>query len=212
MPADFHEIRFPLDVALQASGGPEWRTDIVVLGSGREHRNARWERSRRRYDAGYGVKSLDALAVVVAFFEERRGRLFGFRWLDRLDGKSCAPSAVPAPGDQAIGTGDAARRDFQLVKTYGAAHAPYRRAIAKPVAGIVRVALAGVEQDAGADYTCDPTTGQVTFATAPGFGVMVTAGFEFDVPVRFDIDQLEVDLAAFTAGIIPKIPLVELTD
>jgi uncharacterized protein (TIGR02217 family) len=212
MPADFHEIRFPLDVALDASGGPEWRTDIVVLGSGREHRNARWARSRRRYDAGYGVKSLDALAAVVAFFEERRGRLYGFRWHDRLDGKSCPPSAKPGPVDQAIGTGDGARREFQLVKSYGTAHAPYQRVIAKPVDGTVRVALAGVEQIAGRDFTCDPTKGQVTFTTAPAAGVPVTAGFEFDVPVRFDIDQLDVDLAAFTAGAIPKIPLVELLD
>jgi len=212
MPADFHEIRFPLDVALEATGGPEWRTDIVVLGSGREHRNARWARSRRRYDAGYGVKSLDALAAVVAFFEERRGRLYGFRWHDRLDGKSCAPSATPSPNDQAIGSGDGTARIFQLVKSYGAAHAPYRRVIAKPVDGTVRVALAGTEQIAGRDFTCDPTTGQVTFTAPPAAGVPVTAGFAFDVPVRFDIDQLDVDLAAFTAGAIPKIPLVELLD
>jgi len=89
--ADFHEVRFPLDVSLGSRGGPQRRTDIVTLASGREHRNARLAHSRRRYDAGLGVRTLDALHAVVAFFEERRGRLYGFRFRDRVDWKSCAP-------------------------------------------------------------------------------------------------------------------------
>src|SRR5829696_1555996 len=133
--ADFHEVRFPLDVSLGSRGGPQRRTDIVTLASGREHRNARLAHSRRRYDAGLGVRTLDALHAVVAFFEERRGRLYGFRFRDRVDWKSCAPSVAPAPMDQRIGTGDGTMATFQLVKTYGAAHAPYVRPIAKPVAG-----------------------------------------------------------------------------
>ena len=84
----FHEVLFPLDIALSSAGGPERRTEIVTAGSGREERNARWAHSRRRYDAGYGVKTFEALSAVVAFFEERRGRLHGFRWRDRLDHSS----------------------------------------------------------------------------------------------------------------------------
>ena len=84
MPA-FHDVLFPLDIALGARGGPQRRTEIVTLGSGAEERNARWRHSRRRYNAGYGVTSLRQLSAVVAFFEERRGRLYGFRWRDRLD-------------------------------------------------------------------------------------------------------------------------------
>ena len=144
----FHETRFPLDIALKSRGGPERRTEVVLLGSGREERNTRWAHSRRRYDAGYGVKTLAALAVVVAFFEERRGMLYGFRWRDRGDFRSCAPDATPAPLDQALGTGDGTRAAFQLVKTYGGAFAPYTREIRKPVAGAVRVAVAGVEKAA----------------------------------------------------------------
>ncbi|MDJ1159022.1 DUF2460 domain-containing protein [Chelatococcus sp. SYSU_G07232] len=212
MPADFHELRFPLDVALASRGGPERRTDIVTLGSGREHRNARWAHSRRRYDAGYGVKTLDALHAVLAFFEERRGRLYGFRWHDRVDFRSGPPSRPPTPKDQALGTGDGARASFQLVKTYGGAHAPYLRPIAKPVAGSVRVAVAGTEKVEGLHFDCDVTTGLVTFrdGEVPPPGAAVTAGFAFDVPVRFDTDALEIDLAAFAAGEIPRIPLVEI--
>ncbi|MBX6426736.1 MAG: DUF2460 domain-containing protein [Variibacter sp.] len=208
----FHEVLFPLDIALGSAGGPERKTDIVVLGSGREERNARWAHSRRRYDAGYGVKTLDALAQVVAFFEERRGRLYGFRWRDRLDHASAAPGAAVSPLDQTIGTGDGATAAFQLTKTYGGAHAPYVRPIVKPVAGSVRVAVDGVEQVEAVDFACDVTTGVVTFLAGrvPPAGAAITAGFLFDVPVRFDTDYLQIDLSAFAAGHIPHIPLVEI--
>jgi uncharacterized protein (TIGR02217 family) len=210
MPADFHEIRFPLDVSLGSRGGPVRRTDIVTLASGREHRNARWARSRRRYDAGLGIRNLDALHAVIAFFEERRGRLHGFRFRDRTDCRSGPPTQPPGPADQAIGTGDGVTKAFQLAKTYGGAHAPYRREIAKPVGGTVRVAVAGVEQAIGPAFTCDPTTGLVTFAAPPPPGAAVTAGFEFDVPVRFDTDELDIDLSAFEAGEVPRVPLIEV--
>jgi uncharacterized protein (TIGR02217 family) len=208
----FHEVLFPLDIALASRGGPERRTDIVALGSGREERNARWAHSRRRYDAGYGVKSFDALSAVVAFFEERRGRLYGFRWRDRLDHCSGAPGAAPAPTDQAIGVGDGSTATFQLVKTYGALYAPYARPIGKPVDGSVRVAVDGAEAAEGTAFTCDATTGVVAFLPGhvPAVGAAVTAGFLFDVPVRFDTDHLAVDLSAFAAGVIPVIPLVEI--
>lgn len=208
----FHEILFPLDIALKSAGGPQRRTDVVVLGSGAEERNARWAHSRRRFDAGYGVKTFDALSQVIAFFEERRGRLYGFRWRDRLDNSSAAPDAAVSATDQAIGTGDGASNTFQLAKTYGLLYSPYQRPIAKPVTGSVRVAVAGSEATEGTDFTVDTTTGLVTFLAGhvPAVGAAVTAGFLFDVPVRFDTDYLEVDLSAFAAGAIPKIPLVEI--
>lgn len=212
MPASFHEVLFPLDIALKSAGGPERRTDIVTFGSGREERNARWAHSRRRFDAGYGVKTFDALQQVVAFFEERRGQLYGFRWRDRLDHSSAAPAANISPLDQALGTGDGARATFQLTKTYGSTYAPYTRTISKPVPASVRVAVAGSEVVSGSAFTCDSITGVVTFLPGhiPASGAAVTAGFLFDVPVRFDTDYLEVDLSAFAAGAIPKIPLVEI--
>ena len=203
---DFHEIRFPLDVSLRAGGGPSRLTEIVTLASGREHRNARWAHSRRRYDAGLGVRTLDALHAVLAFFEERRGRLIGFRYHDRVDHRSGPPSAEVTPLDQPLGTGDGARTAFPLAKTYGAL-SPYLRPIAKPVPGSVRVAVAGAEITA---FALDAATGLVTLAAAPAPGAAVTAGFRFDVPVRFDTDDLAVDLAAFEAGEVPHVPLIEI--
>lgn len=212
MTVAFHDVRFPLAVAFGATGGPERRTDVVLLASGREERNSRWADSRRRYNAGTGVRSLGDLQALIAFFEERRGRLHGFRWRDRADWKSCAPGATPGPADQRIGTGDGATAAFQLVKTYGADFAPYVRTIAKPVADSVRIAVAGIEQAQGVAWTLDADSGGVTFIAGhvPGPGAAVTAGFCFDVPARFDTDRLDIDLANFEAGDAPAIPVVEI--
>ena len=208
----FHDIRFPTAISLGASGGPERRTDIVVLGSRHEERNQRWADSRRRYEAGYGVKSLDDLQAVIAFFEERRGRLHGFRWKDHADYKSCAFTAAPSDEDQPIGTGDGATAEFQLVKRYGASFAPWSRGITKPVLGTVKLAVNGVLQIEGADYFLNYATGIVTFdpGSIPGAGNAITAGFEFDVPARFDTDRLEINLQGFGHGSIPSVPVVEI--
>lgn len=205
----FHEIRFPLEIALASRGGPHRLTDIVTSGSGREERNQRWYHSRRRFNAGYGVKTLAELATIVEFFEERRGRLYGFRWRDRADWKSCLPQLAPTAFDQVIGQGDGATQTFQLIKTYGAAHAPYLRPIRKPVAGSLHVAIEGVELSQS-DFTLDETSGLVTLAAAPANGYSVSAGFSFDTPVRFDTDHLEIDFVAFEAGEIPEIPIIEI--
>lgn len=206
----FHEIRFPLEIALGASGGPERRTEIVTLGSGGEERNSPWAMSRRRFNAGLGLKKLDDIHEAIAFFEARHGRLHGFRWRDRADWKSGSPGAPVTPLDQALGEGDGARREFQLVKTYVSGEASYAREIVKPVVGSLRVAVAGEAMEEGTDFSADHATGILTFAVAPGEGAAVTAGFEFDVPVRFDTDFLDINLAAFEAGSVPDIPVVEI--
>ncbi len=208
----FHEVRFPTAISRNAQGGPERRTDIVVLGSGFEERNSRWADSRRGYNAGYGVKSIDDLHAVIAFFEERRGRLHGFRWRDHADWKSCAPQGEPAAFDQVIGTGDGVAAAFQLVKQYGAAFAPYARPIKKPVQGSVLVGVNGIAKTEGTHFTADHATGVVTFlaGSIPATGQIVTAGYLFDVPVRFDTDKLEINLSGFASGAIPNIPILEV--
>ncbi len=205
----FDNIRFPTTISRGASGGPERRTEIVTTASGREERNSRWADSRRRYNAGFGVKSLNNVHDVLRFFEERRGRLHGFRWKDHADWKSCPPQNTVAPLDQTIGIGTGTIASFQLVKRYGSGLRDYARSITRPVAGTVRVAVNGIET---AQFTADAATGIVTFNTGniPAPGAAVTAGFEFDVPVRFDTDSLAINLASFAAGDIPEIPVVEI--
>ena len=202
----FHDIRFPFAVALGAVGGPRRRTEIVTLVSGREERNSPWADSLRRWDAGPGVKSLDDLNTLIAFFEARRGRLHGFRFRDPIDNRSCAPSQAPGALDQLIGTGDGAGTDFQLVKHYASGGESWTRTIARPVEGTVIVAVDGVETEAAVDHAA----GLVSFAAPPATGTEITAGFAFDCPVRFDTDQLDIALDAIGAGAAPSVPLVEL--
>ncbi|MEZ5851827.1 MAG: DUF2460 domain-containing protein [Hyphomicrobiaceae bacterium] len=208
----FHDVRFPTEISRGATGGPERRTDIVVLGSGFEERNARWAHARRRYNAGYGIKALDQLHTVIAFFEERRGRLYGFRWKDHTDWRSGPPEIAPTALDQTIGLGDGITAAFQLLKRYGSTFAPYDRPIRKPVAGSVLLAVDGASQTDGAQFDLDATTGLVTFRAGhvPASGATITAGFDFDVPVRFDTDKLEINVNGFRHGAIPSIPLVEI--
>ncbi|MBW7055720.1 DUF2460 domain-containing protein [Paracoccus bogoriensis] len=206
----FHEVRFPANLSFGAVGGPERRTEIVSLASGHEERNTPWAHARRRYDAGMGVRSLDDLAAVVAFFEARSGQLHGFRWKDWSDFKSCLPSASPAFGDQVIATGDGQTRSFALVKAYVSGAHRYMRPITKPVAGSVRAGIGGDEMFPGTNYVVDHLRGIITFHQPPEVGADITAGYEFDVPVRFDTDRIAVSVSSFQAGQVPDIPVIEV--
>lgn len=200
--SEFHEARLPARLAFGCTGGIERRTEVVTLASGFERRTSPWTFGRRRYLIATSARPLDEVAELVAFFEARGGRLAGFRFRDPTDFKSCAPSGAPAAGDQSIGTGDGTTRTFQLTKAYGGAVRP----IAKPVAGTVKVAVAG----AAAPFSVDTTTGLVTLNSAPAAGAAVTAGFEFDTPVRFDLDRLDVTLEGFAAARVSACALVEV--
>lgn len=199
----FHEVRLPARLAFGSTGGVERRTEITTLGSGFERRSTPWAEGRRRYLIGAGLRSLDDMAALTAFFEARRGRLYGFRFRDFADFKSCAPGGAVAATDQAIGVGDGVRRSFGLSKVYG----DHERRIRKPVEGSVRVAVGGVEESG---FAVDAATGEVTLAAAPASGAVVTAGFVFDVPVRFDADRIEVTLESFGAGRMVAMPLIEV--
>ena len=206
----FHEIRFPANLSFGSIGGPERRTDIVALANGHEERNSPWAHSRRRYDAGVGLRSLDDIEALIAFFEARSGQLHAFRWKDWSDFKSCRPSDVPTYEDQAIGLGDGVTRDFRLTKRYRSGEQAYFRPITKPVAGTIRIGIAADPQQEGIDYTVDVTTGIVTFDNPPDVGLEITAGFEFDVPVRFDTDVIRTSVASFRAGDMPEVPVIEV--
>jgi len=206
----FHDIRFPANLSFGSVGGPERRTEIVTLANGFEERNTPWAHSRRRYDAGVSLRSLDDVGALIAFYEARRGQLFGFRWKDWSDFRSCLPSKVPSALDQAIGLGDGERLNFTLSKTYQSGEQSYTRPIVKPVLGTVLVAIDGDPKVETLEFSVDITTGVITFPTPPDPGVRITAGFEFDVPVRFDTDRIQTSVASFKAGDVPNVPVLEL--
>lgn len=205
----FHDERFPTAISFGATGGPERRIEIVTMTSGEERRNLRQSRSRRRFDAGTGLRALADLGEIVAFFEARRGALHAFRFRDPFDHKSSALGDEPESMDQEIGIGDGAATTFQLAKNYGSAAEAYRREITLPVAGSVRVAVDGFDLAASA-FSVDLLAGTVTLDVPPTAGSVVTAGFLFDIAARFDTDRLEISLSSFKAGQIPSIPIVEV--
>ncbi|MEE9455215.1 MAG: DUF2460 domain-containing protein [Paracoccaceae bacterium] len=207
---NFHDVRFPTNLSFGSVGGPERRTDIVTMNNGHEERNSPWSQSRRRFDAGMGLRSLDDLAVVIAFFEARAGQLFGFRWKDWSDYKSCLPSREIEAADQEIGVGNDVQTVFQLVKHYRSGAQAQARVIAKPVENKVKVAISGDAQTMGADYTVDYENGEITFGSPPADEAVVSAGFEFDVPVRFDTGRIESSVSGFSAGEIPSVPVIEV--
>ncbi len=203
----FHEVRLPARLAFGSTGGVERRTEIVTLGSGFERRSTPWAEGRRRYLIGANLRSLNDMATLTAFFEARRGRLYGFRFRDFTDFRSCGPGGAPGPLDQTLGEGDGATTIFALGKRYGEGVDAWTRRIGKPVEGTVRIAVGGVETEA---FQIDPTTGILTLTAPPPAGAAVTAGFEFDTPVRFDADRVEVTLESFNAGRMAAIPLIEI--
>jgi uncharacterized protein (TIGR02217 family) len=206
----FHEIRFPANLSFGSVGGPERRTEVVTLASGYEERNTPWAHSRRRYEAGGAARTFDDIANIIAFFEARRGKMHGFRWKDWTDFKSCMPSQKPSPTDQIIGIGDGIQKVFQLSKTYRSGGETYTRFITKPVAGTVQVSVALDPKIEFDEFFVNMETGQITFLVPPDIGVSIGAGFEFDVPVRFDTDNIQTSIASFEAGELPDIPVIEV--
>ncbi|WP_298256657.1 DUF2460 domain-containing protein [uncultured Litoreibacter sp.] len=207
---NFHEVRFPASLSFGSLGGPERRTEVVTLANGFEERNTPWAHSRRRYDAGVGMRSLDDVETMVAFFEARQGQLYGFRWKDWSDFRSCKASREVTFEDQIIGRGDGVQTEWQLIKTYASGGYDYARPVKKPVSGTVLIGFDGIALQEGVDWQIDLDTGVVTFGEAPDEGVEITAGYEFDVPVRFDVDAIQTSVASFQAGNVPSVPVVEV--
>lgn len=201
--------RFPDNVAYGTAGGPGYNTRVIDYGAGYEQRDIMWSYVRSEFDAAYGLRSIDDLYDVIEFFHVAKGRGHGFRFKDHSDYKSCEIEGTISAIDQNClpATGDGAETDFQLMKTYvkGALNTP--RYISKPVSGTVIVAIDGTPQGSG--WSIDTTTGIITFSSPPGNTLAVTAGYEFDVPVRFDIDKLSVVYSHYDSG-EASIPLVEL--
>jgi uncharacterized protein (TIGR02217 family) len=195
----FVEVQFPSDISYGSSGGPEYATDIVASVGGHEQRNINWEQARARYNVAHGVKTKAQLDALIAFFRARKGRAHGFRFKDWTDFQAT---------NEILGTGNGTQTQFQLVKRYASGSVTDVRAIVKPVAGTVQVYRNAVLQTSG--VSVDAVTGVLTFAAAPAAGQVITASFQFDVPVRFDTDKLSASLDAYGIHSWQDITLVEV--
>ena len=194
----FVEVQFPTDISYGSSGGPEYATDIVASTSGYEQRNVNWQQARTRYNVAHGVKTKAQLDALIAFFRARKGMAYGFRFKDWTDYQS----------SETLGTGNGVATQFQLVKTYASGSVIESRTVTKPVSGSVQIYTNGVLQTSS--VSIDTTTGKVTFAVPPAAGQVITASFQFDVPVRFDTDKLSASLDAYGIHSWLDIPLVEV--
>ena len=203
----FQEVQFPTDISYNSSGGPGFKTTILRMANGTERRIQRWSQRLGRYSVNYGVKSVEDLYTVLAFYHSMRGSAYGFRYKDFLD---CTSSPItgwdtslggapPTSSDQQVTLADNGV-DYQLCKRYNVGTAwEFVRKISKPVLGTVVLSQAG---------SVDYETGIVT-----GVSGSCTAGFEFDVPVRFDEsadEALRATIEFFDGGAVQNIELVEI--
>lgn len=220
--AGFHDVQFPTNISYGSVGGPGWSTNVVVLRSGAEARNANFTTPRYKFNVKWGVKTSAQIAALVAFFHDRKGKLYSFRYKDWLDYKTSTDGGKPGtvtPTDQSLGTLNktGGAQTFQAVKVYSDSAGSYTRTLTKLVSGTVRLAVGGVEKsssDVNYPWSVDLTTGIIT-VTPTGLTagtVALTFGCEFDVHVRFDIDQLDLNFDFHRGGSAQDIPLVEVRE
>lgn len=196
----FHDVRLPDDVEAGAQGGPSFKTAIVEMASGVEARNIDWQNARQRWDIGYGIQTRDEFIIIKEFFYARRGRAHGFRFKEWSDYQAV---------DQELGTGNGSNELFQLVVNYETdGPEPYVRVITRPIEETIVVKDNGVITTA---WVLD-SLGIINFNAAPANGHVITASFEFDVPVRFDVDEFRLRLEHFDAGEIPNLPIIEIRE
>jgi uncharacterized protein (TIGR02217 family) len=207
----FHDVRFPLSISFGATGGPERNIEIVSLSSGREKRNLRQAHALRRYDAGTGLRAISEIDDILNFYEARKGPLHAFRFRDPFDWKSCGLAGAISPLDQKIGVGNGVQTAFPLSKTYGHAAYAYQRPLSCVVAASLRVSVDG-DEVSPSTYIVTAPGNEIVFqpGSIPANGKIIKAGFEFDVPVRFEAASLTLSLANFRAGQVQAIPLKEV--
>lgn len=204
----FINSQFPM-ANFGSSGGPSYKTSVTASVSGGESRNGHWSLAKREFDAAFQVRTQTDLDTIIKWFHACRGKLHSFRFKDWGDYKSCSPNSSVSVTDQGIGTGDAVETIFQLVKSYTVGSQTQTLNITKPVSGTVLIAIDGVTKTETTHYTIDYSTGIVTFLTAPGNALSVTAGYEYDLECRFDTDSLSASIDDYNIY-SSSIPIIEV--
>lgn len=199
----FIEERMPICQSFGTAGGPEFSTDVITVDSGYERRNENWEESRGRWDIVQNTLNRSETLQMIAFFRSVKGKAVGFRFKDWTDYEA---------DNELIGTGTGSEDTFQLKKTYTTSTASSERTITKPVQGTVEIFVNSVLKTETTHYTIDYATGIVTFTggNEPANGHEVRWTGEFDVPVRFDVDQFSASQDSHNNISIPNLPIVEI--
>ena len=204
----FHDVRFPDRIAEGAEGGPEFSTSVIVSSGGHEQRQGNWSVGRGRWNVATGLQDDNDLAVLIAFFRARAGRLHAFRFKDWSDYQL---------DRQVIGTTGGGDATWQILRTYTSGPTSVTRTITRPVVGTVRCWVNGTERSLGtgsSQFQVNLASGVITLgsALAGTTGQAIEAACEFDVPARFDTDTLPLRLTAFQLGEWSDIPVVEIRE
>jgi uncharacterized protein (TIGR02217 family) len=199
---DFHDTRFPTDISYGSEGGPEFSTEVVETASGAEYRNCNWEYPRERWNVAYGVREMGQLQLLSQFFYARQGKAHSFRFYNHDD-----HDAMASPTIKLTTAGK-----YQLTKEYTSGGYTFVRKITKPLSETLLVYVDGTLAQS-TDWTLDSLTGIITFANGhhPITNAVVTATFSFDVPMRFDIDHLPINLADYKARSV-TVPIIEVRE
>lgn len=200
--ASFMETpRFPENISYGSGGGPTFNTKVFTSASGFEQRNVLWDEARAKYNVTQGIRSKEDMDTVLAFFYAVRGRATGFRFKDWADYTLAS---------EQIGTGNSTAVEFQITKAYTAGSTTYSRIIYKPVSGTLVVTVNGNSKTEGTDYTVNYVTGKITFTVAPPTGHAIRVTGEFDVPVRFDTDEINITHEDWMTESWSSINIIEL--
>ena len=195
--ASFHEVVLPDTLAYGAKFGPSFKTTIVKTESGAEQRLGHWGRARRMGTVGFSIQGKAQMDALYAFFLARMGCLCGFRYSDQNDRVAVLEPLVNLGGTL-----------LQLQKTYSSGGVSSVRLITKPSL----TTPAALYKDGAAmtgGYTVDTTTGIVTLSAAAPASAFTWSG-QFDTPVRFDTDSMEMTRDSFDSRSWSGIPIIEL--
>ena len=207
MTVTFIETQFPPDISYKSKGGSGFSTTIFETTAGFEQRNINWSKSKGKWDISYGIKNLDQMNLVIEMFMAVQGKAIAFRFKDWGDYQI---------GNQQIGVGDGTTASFQIVKVYTDAnsHTSFTRIINKPVNGTLQtLTVAGTPKTEGTHFNIDYTTGIVTFTSGnipTSSQIILITYIEFDVPARFDTDELDISQEFFEVESWDNIPIVEV--
>lgn len=212
----FLSTEFPSPPGMGTKGGLAFNTSVTQMQGGGEKRNQRWANPLARYEIIVSnAKAIDYYPIVL-LFAAAQARTHSWPFKDPLDSVSGAPGSTIAFDDCVIGTGDGILTAFQAVKTYTHGADVYSRKVTRLVTATVKSGVDGVEQTEGIDWTVDVNTGILTYVVAPLDTLVVTAGFEYRIPCRFDTDNLGTVFAAPTVsdGVVAtaSFPIVQVRE
>ena len=209
----FHDVQFPEGVSFGCSGGPMYSTIVVETDSGAEQRIGRWDTPRMRWEVTRPVWNQTTLEEVLAFFRARRGRLHSFRfrdWADYTAGMDLGPSGRVDGTPNVFATGDGVEDVFQLRKSYTSGSQTEYRTVTLPRATGFKLYVNGVLKTITTDYAIVWATGVITFTSPPANGHAISWIGYYDVPARFDQDEMRVSLAGVARGEWPNVSVVEV--